>query len=161
MAGTWTYDVTAFTSTEPSALYPTATKGNRYLIRLLINDTNSAIPLFFDEEIDVMQTLEANTYCAAAALCESLTTIKGNVATKKVGELSITYNPKFYRDLAGMLRARGAGHQIPYAGGISVADKMAFASNTDYTQSSVQRGLDDNPAAPQPALPQTTPLTTL
>lgn len=160
MAGKWTYDPTKFNDTSAGA-YTNSTIGARNQIRFLVRDTNVAKKLFYDEEIDWTYTVEANVFCAAAALCESLAVASGNIGKKKVGELSIEYSPKMYRDLAGQLRARGAGHQVPYAGGISISDKEARQANTDWVPAAIPRGLDNNPAAPQPATPSTNPLTTI
>ncbi len=150
---TWNYDDSKFNDTTPSGTYPPATLGQLMQVRLLIQDTNTARQLFQDNEIYFPITQEANVYMAAASLCRSLVAKAGSVKSKKVGELSITYDVAFYRMLAGQLEARGAGHQVPYAGGISVADKIAQQSDTDWVTPAIVRGLDNNPQAPNPGNP--------
>lgn len=122
-------------------------------VRFLIRDTAQTTHLFEDAEIKWAVSTEANIYMAAAMLCDTLIVKGGGVKIKKVGELMIQYDPSFYKSLSGSLRARGSGHQVPYAGGISVADKQAQSSDSDWVQPSIQRNLDNNPAAPQPATP--------
>lgn len=157
MAPHWSYDVTKFA--DPTAgYYSPSTIGERYQVRLLIHDTNSARQLFQDEEIDWQITREANVYTVGALLCDVLVTRANGIKSKKVGDLSITYDIDFYRSLSAQLRARGYSNQIPYAGGISVSDKSIQEQDTDATKPSVFRRLDDNPGAPAVARPPTNPL---
>ena len=160
MATHWTYDAEALNSTT-AGYYTGSTAGERWQIRLLIQDTNTARQLFQDEEIDWQQTKEANIYMAAAALCDVLVAKAGGVKSKKISEFAISYDPRYYQSLAAQLRARGFGHQVPYAGGISIADKLAQQSDPDWVPPAIPRGLDNNPAAPAPATPNTNPLTTI
>lgn len=158
----WTYNVVEFANTEVG-YYTGSTIGDRYQVRMHIQDTNESRQLFQDEEIDWQLTQEANVYMAAAALCETLVSKAGGggVKSKKVGDLRIEYDVAFYVQRAAMLRSRGCGHQLPYAGGISKVDKTAQNANTDRVQPSVFRNLDENPAAPAPTVPPANPLTTV
>lgn len=122
-------------------------------VRFLIQDTNTSKQLFQDSEIYWTLTQEMNIYTAAAALCDVLVAKAGGVKGKKISEFAIQYDPMFYRTLAGTLRARGAGHQLPYAGGISIADKQAQQGDPDWVAPSFARGLDQNSQAPSPASP--------
>ncbi len=149
----WTYDDTKFNDATASPTYPPATVGQLMQVRLLIQDTNTARQLFQDNEIYFTITKQANVFMSAAVLCDSLVAKGGSIESKKVGELAITYNVKFYQSLAGSLRAQGSGHQVPYAGGISVADKIAQQSDTDWVTPAIVRGLDNNPQAPNPGNP--------
>ena len=162
----WTYDSSKFNDTTPSGTYPPATLGQLMQVRLLLQDTNINRQLLDDNEIYYTVTTEANTFMAAAVLADQLVAKGGSIESKKVGELAIKYNVQFYQSLAGSLRARGAGHQIPYAGGISVADKLAQQSDPDWVTPDFARNLDNNPAAPGPATPAANqgggnPLTTI
>lgn len=148
----WSYDATNLGSTTVG-YYGTVTQGQRWNVRLLILDTDTNRQLFQDEEIDWQLTQEMNVYATAASLCDILVARARGVRGKKVGGLNIQYDPIFYRELAGRLRARGAGYQIPYAGGISVSDKLAATSDTDAVQPAFARGIEDNPWAPAPSLP--------
>lgn len=155
----WTYDVTKFNDNTLST-YPPATNGQLMNVRLLIQDNRTARQLLQDEEIEQFINSEANIYMAAAACCDSLVAIAGTQKSKKISEFQITYDAGFYRELAAQLRARGQGHQTPYAGGISIADKLAQQENTDWVPPAVSRGLDDNLGAPSPAANPTNPLVT-
>jgi len=130
-------------------------------VRFLVQDTNTNKQLFQDQEIIWVISTEDNIYTAAAMLCDQLVTKAGGVSKKTIGDLSISYNPAFYRTLGGQLRARGAGNQVPYAGGISVGDKEAQAEDIASTSPSIVRNLDNNLAAPGPALPSNNPLTSI
>jgi hypothetical protein len=138
----WTYDVTKFS--DP-------TVGDLMQIRFLIQDTTAARPLLQDEEIQLADSQHANVFMAAAACCDQLIARAGNISSRKVGDLSLTYDPKFYRELRGGLRARGLAHQVPSAGGLSVADKLAQAADSDAVRPAFVRGMEENPGAPQPA----------
>lgn len=147
----WSYDPTGLTDSDLMK------------VRFLIQDTNSSRPLYQDEEIEWTISQAANIYTAAAELAEQLVTKAGAVKAKKVGDLFISYNPSLYVTISAQMRARGAGHQVPYAGGISVGDKRSQESDSDATKPSVFRGLDENPGAPKVVPPGTdsNPLTSI
>lgn len=110
-------------------------------VRVLIQDTLTAAganggKFCTDAQIAFAIAEEMNVYMAAARLAELLGAASGNVATRRVGDVSITYDPKIYRDLAVLLRARGMAHQALYAGGQSVADKQTDRDDTDVVQPS-------------------------
>lgn len=120
-------------------------------VRFLIQDTQTARQLVSDAEIAWVVSTEANVYMAAALLCDALVAKAGNIKTKVVGDLRLTYDPSYYRGLAAALRARGAGHQVPFAGGISISDKLEQQSDTDAVQPRAFRTELDNPRADQPS----------
>lgn len=158
----WTYDAGQFASTTASGTYPPTTLGQRYQVRFWIQDTISTRPLFSDDEVDWAVKQEANVYTAAASLCDILVAkAGGGVKSKRIGDLSIEYDVKFYITRGAMLRARGAGHQVPYAGGISEADKQIQQGDSDAVQPSIFRNLDNNPAAPAPQILPANPLSTV
>jgi hypothetical protein len=119
-------------------------------VRFLIQDTQSTRPLCTDEELTWLISTEANVYMAAAAACELLIAKAGNVKTRWIGDLRVTLDTGMYRGLASMMRARGAGHQVPFAGGISVSDKQEQQDDTDAVQPRVFKTLLDNQRADQP-----------
>ena len=149
LSGTWSYDPTLLQSTT-AGTYTGSTVGVRNQIRLLIQDTQSTRPLLLDAEIDWYQTQEANTYMAAAACCDMLVAKAGNVKTRWIGDLRVTIDSQFYRGLALMFRARGAGHQVPFSGGISISDKQLQQDDPDAVQPKVFKTLLDNQRAEQP-----------
>lgn len=134
-------------------------------VRFLIQDTNDARVMFQDTEIAWVLAQEANIYMAAAALCDTRV-IKlggtGGVKRKKVGDLDITYDIEFFERRSAMLRARGSGHQIPYAGGISLSDKDRLKQDPDWAPPAMPRGALENPTAPKMTQPSSAnPLTTI
>lgn len=119
-------------------------------VRFLIQDTNTNRQLCSDAEIAWVVSTEANVYMAGALLCDTLVARAGSIKTKWVGNLRLTYDPKYYQGLAAMLRARGAGHQVPFAGGISQSDKLEQQMDSDAVQPRAFRTELDNPRADQP-----------
>lgn len=124
--------------------------GDKDKVRLLIGDTNSNRPLLDDEEIEFFLSQEMNIYMAAAKCCDSLIAQDGIIAAKKVGDLQIKYDHHIFLGIKLRLEARGMGYQVPYMGGISVGDKEAQQSDTDWVEPTISRGLDDNPGAVAP-----------
>jgi hypothetical protein len=120
-------------------------------VRFLIQDIQVGRPLCADEEIAWALASESNIYMAAALCCDILVARAGNVESRWIGDLRVTYDPQFYRGLAMLLRTRGVSHQIPYAGGISISDKMEQQQDTDATQPRAFRTLLDSPRAEQPS----------
>ena len=119
-------------------------------VRFLIQDTQSARPLCSDDELEWLISTEANAYMAAAAACDVLVARSGNVKTRWIGDLRVTIDTGLYRGLAATFRARGAGHQVPFAGGISVANKQIQQGDPDAVQPRVFKTALDNPRADQP-----------
>lgn len=122
-------------------------------VRFLIQDTNTRRQLVQDEEIEYAINKEMNEFMAAALICKTLVIKAGGVRRKRISDFDISYDPEMYRILANQLEARGMTYQTPYAGGISVSDKLAQQSDTDAVSPKISIGLDDNPAAPQPSTP--------
>ena len=146
----WTYDATRLTD-GGTGVYPGSSIGVRYQIRLLLQDVNTNRQLLQDEEIDWFQTQEMNAYMAGAKCCYTLVARYGNVQSKRVGDLSLTYNPKYYEDLGHRLEARGMTYQKIYVGVVSIADKTAEQINIDAVVPRFFVGFGDNPFADQPS----------
>lgn len=138
-----------------------------YQVRFLIGDTNVGTPpagpvnrlVLDDAEIAWLLTQEANVYMAAAAAADTIVQIlnggssssaAGLITRKRVGQTDISYaNGKSaadYATLAKRLRAR-SGHQVAFAGGISVADKLAREQDTDRPGGRLKLGQFDSPEA--------------
>lgn len=139
----WSYDVTKLQDGGTGA-YPNTTIGVRYQIRLLLQDNQTNRQLMQDEEIDWLQTQEANAYMVAARCCDSLIARFGAVTSKHVGDLGLTFDPKFYKALATTLRSRGMTYQQVYAGGISITDKISQQQDTDKVVPMFFVGFGDN-----------------
>ena len=146
----WTYDATQMQSTTVGT-YTGSTIGMRNQIRFVVQDVRTERQLLQDAEIDWVQTLEANAYMMAAFCCEILVARAGNVKSKSVDGLSLSYDVEFYRGLAATLRSRGLSNQMPYCGGISISDKQAQEDDTDWVPPRFFRGMFDNPRAEQPS----------
>lgn len=107
---------------------------SRDLVRFLVQDTLEDEPLTSDEEIDYVLSQFSDTRQAAAQVAEIIARGFARQANTKTPELSVdfTARAKEYRALAVALRRESAElGAIPYAGGISVADKEAQDAVTD------------------------------
>ena len=102
-------------------------------IRLRVGDTSSGTQLLQDEEIDAHLEAEGNRYSAAALCAESIGAAFARRADKTVGRLSIAMSKvsERYFTLADRLRSELGMRALPYAGGISVADKEVDQDDAD------------------------------
>ena len=144
-----------------AATYDSSLTTSKDQVRFLIQDTTPSRALFQDDEILWVVKQEANVYMAAARLADTLAVKNGGIRSKVIGDLKIAYDPAFFHILSSSLKARGMTYQMPYAGGISIADKLRQQLDTDATTPSMVRRLDDNPAAPAPNVPSSNPLTSI
>ena len=118
-------------------------------VRFEIPDTDQAMHLVSDEEITYALTKESGILGAAALCCEVVARRFAQQADIGTGDTKLTYSKQAENlaDRAKELRARAAGQGIPYAGGISQADKETQAEDEDRVQGSFNRGQFDNPGA--------------
>jgi hypothetical protein len=105
-------------------------------VRFEIGDTLSTDPELSDEEITWVITQESNLKYAAAAACDRVAARYARKVEKSVGQLKLSMQQKFdqYLKLASRLRAQGGSAPIPFAGGISVADKRTRQLDLDREQ---------------------------
>ena len=122
-------------------------------VRFLLGDTVEASAIFQDEELEWVLTQASNVYIAASIAAESAASAfegaAGDVKTKTVGALSISYDSEKaekYRKLSRQLRFQGALHStiVPYSGGISKADKETQEDDTDWVRPNFSIGMHDN-----------------
>lgn len=136
----WTYD--------PGALMTSTL----YQVRRLIGDTKQNDPQINDEEVNFCLSLYPNVYLAAA---EAARQIAANYARQvdivqagTGGNLTTNYSQrsKAFSLLAATLEQRGMsrGAFMPYAGGISQADKQTQEDNADRVQPQFVIGMMDN-----------------
>jgi hypothetical protein len=121
----FTYDVTQLATSE------------LFQIRFEISDTNSATPLFQDEEINWAISVESNHWGAAARCAEILARKYMQLADVQLGRnLKIEYSKRSsgYAELAKSLRAKSLGMIVPFAGGRSIPDKLDAAQDVDAVQ---------------------------
>lgn len=119
-------------------------------VRFLIGDTNTADQQLSNEEIQFLIDQEGNVYRAAAKACLSISAKFARFVDKSVGDLQISYSQRqaAYASLAQSLTNQAATRSaIPYAGGISLADKHATEDNTDRTPPAFYRGQFTEPGA--------------
>lgn len=104
-------------------------------VRFLIGDTDKCDPLLQDGEIIWVLTQYENTPMnAAIRCCESIISKFSRMADEAVGQVKISFSQKAksYNTTLQMLRSRLAMEgAVPYAGGISVSDKITQDMNTD------------------------------
>lgn len=138
----WTY------SGDPS-------NNNRDAIRFMIGDTIQTDPQLMDSEIAfALAQSPGNLNRVASNICFSLAAKFARLVDTVDRELRTMYSSKSrnYRQMAisFMVIADQSGAGMPYAGGISIADKRRQQSNTDRVQPQFVLGMDDNyvPEAP-------------
>jgi len=111
-----------------------ASNVSRDSIRLLVGDTDQTDQLVTDEEIAYALTQRGNAQLAAAFICKAIATKFARFVDKEVGDLKQSYSQRVtqYKEMAEELEASGSiGSAVPFAGGISVADKESERSDTD------------------------------
>lgn len=123
-------------------------------VRFLVGDTIPADQQVQDEEITFALTQRPSIYGAAAVVCRSLAarlSRQADVVDKDL-RTALSARAKAYSARAieydGKANARGGG--LPYAGGLSIADKIQNENNPDRMQPQFNIGMEDNylPVAP-------------
>lgn len=132
----WTYDLTQLTS---SAMMQ---------VRFLIGDTIAADQQVQDQEITFVLTQRPSIYGAAAMVCRSLAarlSRQADVVDKDL-RTALSSRAKAYsaRALEYETKATIRGGGLPYAGGLSVADKIGNENNSDRVQPQFNIGMEDN-----------------
>lgn len=122
------------------------TDSSKDAVRFLIGDTSATFEIT-DEEIAYILTLYPTPLGAAAACCRALASRFAKMVDKEVGDLKIKYSQrqKAFLDLAGQLEQQsGLTGLMPYAGGISVADKETVEADSDRPKPSFRSGQFDH-----------------
>lgn len=127
-----------------------ASTNDAMFIRLRLGDTSSDDPLLYDEEIAAFLSLEGNRYLAAAVAAESIAAKFSRRSDKHVGKLWVmqSQQAKAYLELAKTLRGEIGLHVAPFAGGISVDDKISTEQDTDRVNPGFTVDQFDNPGLP-------------
>jgi len=134
------------------ATYDSALGTDKDLVRFYLRDVDMAAPRVQDEEIRAMLRRHDNAYMAAAFLIETvyLGGTRGLVR-KTVADTSLEWSLDFWRGQASRLRALGqASYQIPTAGGLSAAEKLADEQDADLLQPYFTTGMGGHPSVPPP-----------
>lgn len=121
-------------------------------VRLNIGDTVKCDQQLQDEEIVAFLAGRPNIYGACADACRSLAAKFGRSVNQKAGPNSANFSDmaKAYLRMASGFDQKAAmsGSAMPYAGGISVADKIRQDQDTDRVKPQFNIGLDDNNLLP-------------
>lgn len=134
--------------------YNTDLQTNRDRVRLLIGDVDESDQLLQDEELCFLEgEFGPDIYSTAlAAIDVALVELARRADSKSVGPLSVSYasrvqNLERARERIERLAMSKSGVPIPYAGGLSISDKLIDESNTDLVAPSFAKGGFDNPGA--------------
>lgn len=133
----------------PTWTYDPSTMSTKDQVRRLIGDVLNNDQQLQDGEINFALTTYGNIYLAAAECCRFISAQFARQVDIVQGELKTNYSnrTKAYAALAITLDQkgfqRGAG-ALPYAGGISVADKSSQIEDTDRVTPQFNIGMDDN-----------------
>lgn len=137
---TWTYN---------TAQLATSTL---YQVRHLTGDVLTTDQKLADEEIALHLTLRSgNVYRAAADACRAIAARMSSQVDQSQGDLSNSYSQRAraFADRAIELEAlastvgSGAFMSLPYAGGISQADKDTAETNSDRVEPQFKIGMQD------------------
>lgn len=121
----------------------TTSQGRLDAVRLLVKDHVESTHVFEDDEILFFLTQNGNSiYRAAADAADQLA--GGEAGSKSVGDLSITNSAVAWMDIARAYRRKAALGAIPYAGGISKADKDAYEADTDRVEPAFTRATHED-----------------
>lgn len=122
-------------------------------IRLLIGDTNTNDQQLQDAEIAYLVTENGGVYSAAAAAARTIAAKYARMVDLEVRGLqkqSLAQRQQHYADLAGQLTQKSArAGAMPYAGGISVADKQTQEQDTDRVKPYFTADLQQAPGTTQ------------
>lgn len=126
---TWTY------SGDPSST-------DRDTVRFLVSDTDTNAQLVSDEEIAWALT-EGGVYNAAAIVARAISAQYARKADFEVSkDLKVSYSKQAtaYSDLASSLENKASAKApMPYAGGISIDDKVSYEGDTDRVKPAFHR----------------------
>ena len=133
---TWSYSLTDL-----------ATSGKDQ-VRLTIGDTLSTDPQLQDEEIAYFISTRSSIYGACAECCRALATQYSRSADYAAGMTRVKFSSlaTAYATRAVVFEAQAAqgGGGMPYAGGLSVADKISQEQDADRVSPQFVIGMDDN-----------------
>ena len=114
-------------------------------VRFLIQDTDCSDNIFEDEEITFVLGEEANFYMAAACLLDTaLNTSSGSLASKKVGDLSLSFSLTETRARIKALRAKGRSrYEVPSMPAQFRDDKRTHREDSDLVAPFFTREIHD------------------
>ncbi len=112
-------------------------------VRFYTGDTDETDQLVTDEEINFTITNEGGAIMAAVAVCRAIAAKFSRQADKAIGDLRVSFSQKSeaYVKRAAGLELKGSGLAVPFAGGLTVADKETAENNTANVQPIFRRGV--------------------
>lgn len=116
---------------------------DRDAVRFLIGDTDADAEQLTDAEIDYLLEQFISPPMAALAAVDGLIAKYSRLVNRSIGSLRIDYGSRYknYIDLRKHLAdGIGVSLPIPYAGGLTVGDKLANEANTGRVQPRFTRG---------------------
>ena len=115
-------------------------------VRLLIGDVVSTDQQMQDEEIVYLGTQRGSIYGTAAECCRALSAKFSRSVDQQAGTSKVYYSQmaKAYSVKALEFDVKASYSAMPYAGGISLSDKMMQDLNTDRVQPQFTIGIMDN-----------------
>lgn len=130
--------------------YDTTLATDKDKVRLFIGDTDSTQPLLQDEEIISLLAMFGSVAVASSTACKNIAARFARYADRVTGDISVRYSQiaETYRALADEIKTSlsALNAPMPYAGGISHADKRAREEDTDRVRPAFTVDLDDNPS---------------
>lgn len=132
--------------------YNTSLSAARDQVRFYAGDTvETAAITLSDEEILGAISMAGGARAAAALVCEHLANryaTEGQKLRDDLGqEIDYGERAKFFTDRAAQLRSRIALTAIPFAGGISIADKQTREQDSDRVAPAFTKQLHDDRTA--------------
>ena len=132
---TWTYSLTDLANSAKDQ------------VRAMIGDTVASDPQLQDEEIAQFVAGRTTTFGAAADACRALASKFSRSVTQKANGAQVNFTDlaKAYLKMALGFdqQAALAGGAMPYAGGLSIADKQGQESDSDRVPPEYVIGMDD------------------
>lgn len=123
----------------------------RDLVRFTIGDRTETGHILEDEEIDALLAMNSNNTVIVSAICAE--TMAAELTTRQnrtIGDLRIRYSEQaenLYKLAARLRRQMSVALAIPYAGGISVSDKLANTLDTDKVAPAFSIEMQENTGA--------------
>ena len=149
---TWSYDPTTLDTNKTNQ------------VRFLAGDTESTDPLVQNEEIVFALTQRNSIYGAAAIVCRTIAAKFSRQADTVDRDLrdTLSSKAKAYAMRANEyeVQAKARSGALPYAGGISIADKVQQELDLDRVPPSFNREMDTNYLPVAPVGNEGTPLPT-
>jgi hypothetical protein len=122
---------------------------NTDALKFLVGDqsTSSSLELLSTAECNYLLGKWGSPDAAAPYAAEAIAADFADKVSKSVGDLRIDAQQQFehYTTLAGTLRRAASFTGVPYAGGISRADKQSVELDTDRVAPAFRIGVHDNP----------------